>query len=218
MLSQVVMVYTKKSFPSSLCPKRSAQAYELFSNGKTPIQVAIALNLRQTEVTEFYREYWILEHQYDLNQIYEQIKGDIGSFLNLHKLAKAAGMNAQHVVNVLKIANDHLPSVEQRCEKLKREVDSLEGDKRNSAMILQELSDQISDLRNTHDSYRLSCDEEKRQMAELHQQKMKLEALVNDFQNKNEEYLKITKTAGDEVLGGLSNVKMLLRSSLFSCN
>jgi hypothetical protein len=84
---------------------QAAQAYELFSKGKTPIQVAIALNLRQNEVTEFYREYWILQHQYDLNHVYDEIKGDIISFLNLHKLAKAAGMNAQHVVNVLKIAN-----------------------------------------------------------------------------------------------------------------
>jgi hypothetical protein len=84
---------------------QAAQAYELFSKGKTPIQVAIALNLRQNEVTDFYREYWILQHQYDLNHVYDEIKGDIISFLNLHKLAKAAGMNVQHVVNVLEIAN-----------------------------------------------------------------------------------------------------------------
>ena len=113
---------------------QAAQAYKLFSNGKTPIQVATALNLRQTEVTEFYREYWILKHQYDLNKIYEEIKGDIGSFLNLHKLAKVAGMNAQHVVNVLKIANNHLPAAKQRYENLKREEASLKAGNRNSAI------------------------------------------------------------------------------------
>ena len=125
-------------------------------------------------------------------------------------------MNTQHVIRLLTIANNHLPSVEQRCEELKREVYSLEGDKRNSAMILQELSDQISDLRNTSDSCRLSCEEEKRQMAELHQKKMKLEALVNDFQDNNEEYLKVIKNVGEEVLGGLSNVKMFLRCAILS--
>jgi hypothetical protein len=60
--------------------------------------------------------------------------------------------------------------------------DTLEGDRRNSTMILQELSDHISDLRNTSYSCRLSCEQEKRQIAELHQKKVKLEALVNDFQ------------------------------------
>jgi hypothetical protein len=34
-------------------------------------------------------------------------------------------MNTQHVVNLLKIANNHLPSVEQRCEKLKIEAKPL---------------------------------------------------------------------------------------------
>ena len=53
-------------------------------------------------------------------------------------------------------------------------------------------------------------------MAELHQKKVKLEGLVNDFQDNNEEYLKIIKTVGEEVLGGLSNVKMFLRYALLS--
>jgi transposase len=195
---------------------QAAQAYKLFSAGKSPVEVAIALNLRQAEVTEFYKEYWILEHQYDLSQIYEEIKGDIGSFLNLYKLAKAEGMNIQQVIRLLKIANDHLPAVKQRYESLKREVDSLEGDKRNSAMILQQLSDHISDLCNTSDSFSLSCEEEKRQVAELHQKKTKLEALVNDFQNNNEIYLQIKQTVKREVEIAFANRRQLLRLTLVS--
>jgi hypothetical protein len=194
----------------------SSQAYKFFSEGKTPIGVAIALNLRETDVAQLYKEYWTLCHLHDLTRVYVEIKGDIVSFLHLYKLAKSAGMNAQQVIRLLNIANNHLPSVEQKCEKLKREVYSLEGDKRNSTMILQELSDQISDLRNTSDSCRLSCEQEKRQMAELHQKKMKLETLVNDFQDNNEEYLKVITNVGEEVLSGLSNVKMFLRYALLS--
>jgi hypothetical protein len=195
---------------------QAAQAYKLFSDGKSPVDVAIALNLRQAEVTEFYREYWKLKQLYDLSQVYEEIKDDISSFVNLYRLSMAAGMNTQHVVNLLKIANNHLPAVEQRCQELKREVYSLEGDKRNSVMILQELSDQISDLRNTSDSCRLSCEEEKRQMAELHRKKVKLEAFVNDFQDSNEEYFKVIKSVIDKVLGVLSDKKILLRYALLS--
>jgi transposase len=36
---------------------QAAQAYKLFSDGNSPVDVAIELNLRQAEVTEFYREY-----------------------------------------------------------------------------------------------------------------------------------------------------------------
>ena len=43
----------EKTSSSSL----STKAYELLSQGKTAIQVAIALNIRQSEATEYYREY-----------------------------------------------------------------------------------------------------------------------------------------------------------------
>ena len=94
---------------------QAAQAYKLFSDGKSAVDVAIALNLRQAEVTEFYREYWKLEQLYDLSEVYEEIKGDIHSFVNLYRLSKTAGMNTQQVVNLLNIANNHLPAVKQRA-------------------------------------------------------------------------------------------------------
>jgi hypothetical protein len=131
-------------------------------------------------------------------------------------LAKAAGMNAQHIVKLLTIANNCLPSVEYRYEKLKRELNSLEGSIKNSTMIVQELSDQISYSHDILDSNRSSCEEERRQMVELHQKMIRLEALVNDFQDNNEEYLKIIKTVGEEMLSVLSNPKVFLRFALLS--
>jgi hypothetical protein len=200
----------KKSMSSS------SQAYKLFSEGKSPLQVAIELNLRDAQVSELYKEYWNLKNLHDLSQVYEEIRSGIYSFVQLYKLAKAAGMNSQHVVNVLKIANNHLPAVEQRYENLTRQVYSLEGDKRNSAMIVQELSNQITELQNTSESYRSSCEEERRQMGELYQKMARQEALVDDFQNNSEEYIKITRAVGDKVLGVLSNTKVLLRYALLS--
>ncbi len=38
----------------------SSKAYELLSQGKKPLQVAIELNIRQSEATKYYREYWKL--------------------------------------------------------------------------------------------------------------------------------------------------------------
>jgi DNA-binding CsgD family transcriptional regulator len=39
----------------------STQAYKLFSKGKTPLEVSIELNLRESEATKFCREYWKLK-------------------------------------------------------------------------------------------------------------------------------------------------------------
>ena len=39
----------------------STQAYQLFSEGKTAIEVAIELNLPASKVSKLYREYWHLK-------------------------------------------------------------------------------------------------------------------------------------------------------------
>jgi hypothetical protein len=39
---------------------KEAQAYKLFYEGKSPIEVAIALNLREPDVTRLYKESWNL--------------------------------------------------------------------------------------------------------------------------------------------------------------
>src|SRR5215210_8391443 len=59
----------------------SAQAYELFSQGKTPLQVAISLKIRQSVPTKLYREYWKLKRLHKLNLIYKKTNGKLSSFL-----------------------------------------------------------------------------------------------------------------------------------------
>jgi DNA-binding CsgD family transcriptional regulator len=122
----------------------SSQAYQLFSQGKTPLEVAIALNLREEDATQYYKEYWNLKHLYNLNQVYEEVKDDgIQHFLSLYKSAKAAGMGIQQVISLLKIANNHLPAVEYRLQELRKEKASLEAGNRNSAILFQDLNDQV---------------------------------------------------------------------------
>jgi hypothetical protein len=123
----------------------SSQAYKLFSEGKTPIQVAITLNLREPEARQFYLEYWNLQHLYSLHEIYQEIKTNIRHFLNLYKSAVAAGFNVQQVIRLLNIANNDLPAVENRCYQLKKEEVSLNYRNQNAAKAFQDLSNQISD-------------------------------------------------------------------------
>ena len=80
----------------------STQAYKLFSQAKTPVEVAIELGLNEKQVTKHYREYWKLKGLHKLTIVYEEIKDDIAYFVKLHRLSKAAGMNTDSVVNLLK--------------------------------------------------------------------------------------------------------------------
>jgi transposase len=110
----------------------ASQAYKLFSDRKNPLEVAIALNLGESEVTKFYKEYWKLKQLHNLNTVYEELQGDIEPFLRLYRLSKSKGMGVKQVVNFLTIANDDLPDIQCRYERLKREVNTLEFNKQQS--------------------------------------------------------------------------------------
>jgi hypothetical protein len=56
---------------------------------------------------------------------YEEIKGDIDPFLKLHKLSKAKGIGVKQVVNLHQIANNDLPAIEKRFQRLRNEISML---------------------------------------------------------------------------------------------
>ena len=193
-----------------------AQACKLFSDRKTPLEVAIALNLRESEATKFYKEYWKLKRLHILTLIYEETKGDIEPFLRLYRLSKAKGMGAQQVVNLLEIANEDLPDIQCRYERLKREVSTLEFNKQQSHIALSYFNNQIETQRKALTSYRVSSIRERREIEKLYNEKAKLEALVTQFKSNNEEYLKIKHTAEEKVKSVLSDGKLLLKFATLS--
>jgi predicted transcriptional regulator len=194
----------------------STQAYKLFSDGNTPIEVAVALNLKESEITRFYKEYCKLSHMHDLNIVYEEVKGDIIPFLKLYRSARSAGMSEEHVVNLLRTANNNLPAIEHRYERLKQEVNSLETRKLNSNKDLQDLRKRILNSRKLLDSCDLTYTQQAEKIAGLQAKKILLEDLVRRFENNNEEYLKINQTVKDKVSSILHDGKVLLRLALYS--
>jgi hypothetical protein len=81
----------------------------LFSEGKTPLEVAIELNLKEPEATKYYREHWKLKRLHKLDLIYEDIKDDIVQIAKLHRRMKAADIGVEQVINLIKIANIAIP-------------------------------------------------------------------------------------------------------------
>src|SRR5919112_967364 len=123
----------------------STQSYKLFSEGKTPFEVAIYLNLRESEVTKFYREHWQLKQLHNLNVVYEEIKDDIGFFAKLYKLAKAKGMDVEQIVNLLKIANNDLSALEEQAKRQRREIGNLYNEKAILEAIVTEFKSNNED-------------------------------------------------------------------------
>ena len=186
----------------------SSRAYKLFSEGKSRVQVAIELNIRASEAIIFQREYWELKDLHNLNQIYQEIKGNTRHVVNLYKSVKATGMVVQHIITLLKVANNNLPSVEYRHKRLKQEVISLQEQKRN-------LYNQVTAEGNSLGYYRVACQREIANFENLQNRRMNEESLARHFQNSNSEYVKIYKFVEEKVRATLSEVKPLVYLALF---
>ncbi len=75
----------------------AVQAYELFSKSKTPLQVAIDLNIGEGQATQYYSEYLRLVQLDDVTKIYLELKGNVWYFVSLCKAAKSAKMTVPKV-------------------------------------------------------------------------------------------------------------------------
>jgi len=188
----------KQDIKESLSP--STQAYHLFSKGKTPIEVAIALDLSESETTKYYEEYLDLKQMHDLRMVYEEIGGDIAHFLKLYKLSKDAHMNPEHVVNLLQMSNEYLPLLEQKYKRLTKEIDSLESEKQKLRHLENQIRTSIKIL-----------DEYKEEIRNLQKKKIRLQILMSSGQ-----YKKIRQIAEEEVTNSLSKRRDLLKLAVSS--
>jgi hypothetical protein len=105
----------------------SSRAFELYIQQKTPIEVAIALNLEAKEAIRYYQDYIMLLGLTEFTKVYLQIKDNPWPFVNLFKLSQNSGMRDVEVVELLKIANGYLPRVRLEYDRVKEEKNSLEA-------------------------------------------------------------------------------------------
>jgi DNA repair exonuclease SbcCD ATPase subunit len=179
----------KRDIKESLSP--SSQAYRLFSKGKTPIEVAISLNLSEAETSEYYEEYLKLKQMDELKTVYDEIGDGIVHFLKLYRLSKSAHMSPEHVVNLLQLSNEYLP--------LTKEMDSMELEKQR----LRDVGNQVNTLTKVLEKY-------KGEVKSLRKEKTKLSTLIAQFENCNE-YKRIRQIAEEEVTNSLSKRRDLLK-------
>src|SRR5918912_693338 len=192
------------------------QAYELFSKGKKPLEVAIILNLGQAQVTAYYADYLKLIQLDDITKIYQELGSGVWDFVKLCKEAKAAKMGTPQIVNLLKIANNHLPSVEHRYEQLQTHNNQLESIVKTKSEELQDINSLKTDAIKNLDSIKLEYRREMALLQGLQQQREKLEAFVHNYKNNDEEYIKVIKSIENNINDSLSDKKPFLKLAIFS--
>jgi len=194
----------------------AVQAYELFSKGKTLLEVTIDLNLGQAQATGYYGEYLKLVGLDNITKIYMEFQGDTSYFVELCEEAKAAKMGVSQVVNLLRIANNYLPSVEHRYGELQEENNFLDSILPIKRKEIQDLSSYTTHMSKRLDTFKSECEKESAVFHDLIYQSAKLHTFVNNFKNNDPTYIKLVKTSRDEILRILSEKKALLSLAVLS--
>ncbi|HYX54595.1 MAG TPA: hypothetical protein VE818_00415 [Nitrososphaeraceae archaeon] len=195
----------------------SSQANTLFSKGKKPVEVAIALNLRDPEATKLYREYCKLNRLTILNSIFKETNGKLEPILKLYrKLIKEKGMSIEQVDNAVDIAANKLPYMESLYEQVEEQVDKMQYKIQLSEKHLHSANDEIASANALVNSYHMLCERKRQEAENLNNDISRLETVISQFKDNNEEYLKIKNTVEEEVNKLLTDGKTLLQFAVAS--
>ena len=141
---------TRESLKGDTITSDETKAIELFSKGKRPIEVKIALNIKVPEEVEiYYKAYWKLVGLHQLYKYYETgIKNDLHSFLKLYSKAKELGISNDDVIRALKYLND-IPFLGIRFKQLENKIKNLTIRKEHLISELDELEFSINKFKNS---------------------------------------------------------------------
>jgi hypothetical protein len=191
----------------------SAEAYKLFSEDKTTVQVATMLNLPASKVTKLHREYWMLRGLDKLNTIYKETNGKIWIVLKLYKeLIKKRHMSIEKVANVVEIAIHNLPHMETLYIQAKDQAEKMQRTIQRLANDIAGLEYKISILDKIAFSSEQDCKRKEQQVQELTDQKNRLERLIVNISN-GEGYSNLKQVAKENVKAVLSDNKKLISIS-----
>jgi predicted transcriptional regulator len=104
---------------------KDTQAIKLFSQGKTPVDVVVELDLSPDEASRIYREFWKLKGLHQLDATYEEIKNDMPSSLRLFRMMKKEGFAEKDILELLKHSKQ-LSSLDLIVDSRRKKVKLLE--------------------------------------------------------------------------------------------
>jgi predicted HTH domain antitoxin len=185
----------------------SSKAYELFSEGKTSVQVATTLNLREPEVSKLHKEYWKLRGRDVLNLIHKETNGKIWSLWKLYQqLVKQRGMNISQITNIVEIAIHKLPFMETLYGQAKDQAEKMQCTIQRLANDIESLKYKLSILDKAALCSEQECWRTKQQLQELTAKKDRLEKWIANISN-NDDLKQIVK---ENVKAALSENKQVI--------
>jgi hypothetical protein len=81
-----------------------SQSLQLFQRGYSKLEVAIELELTDSEIIEEYKQFMVLNEFDGLGEFYDQTAGNMGSYLLFYKELKLDGISIRDAIEGVKLA------------------------------------------------------------------------------------------------------------------
>jgi hypothetical protein len=104
------------------------QAFELFLQGSSPVQVAIDLELETDRTMTFLYDFLRLQNMHRAAKILKENKDQLAPFVKLFewlKINNTRGKDIRYAIEMI----SNIKALEQRKDKLKKEVESIKGER-----------------------------------------------------------------------------------------
>jgi hypothetical protein len=168
----------------------SSRAFELYIKEKTPVEVAIALNIEAEKAINYYHQYFMLLGITEFERVYLQIKDSIWQFVNLVKLLQNVRIGDDEIIELLRIANGYLPRVRLEYDRVNEEINSHKTELNswkaaitNEVQTYQRFVDRNITLKNREDELLSTISELEAKQTELQKTIARLKQQVSEFQD-----------------------------------
>jgi hypothetical protein len=126
---------------------QTTQAIKMFSEGKTPVDVVIELDLPADEVREIYRQFLELKNMYKLIEVYDEMQNYLPSLLELFRIIESRGLNKNDIVDVLMLINTgQVPFLQKKVANLTNAIEWLGNEIKKKEYILSTLNNRMREL------------------------------------------------------------------------
>ena len=159
---------------------KQSQALKLFQDGKKNIEISIELGLTAAETTDLQNQYRKLIGDDKFCEVYEVIKDDIFSLLELYELMKEQELTADDAVNAVRDKRA-LPLISYEYNMLNKQVSPLRQEVDELTQEREELEEKTDALREEREELEEKTDALREEREELEEKTDALREIRDDL-------------------------------------
>jgi hypothetical protein len=192
----------------------NVKAYNLFDEGKSPLEVTAELNLPGPQVQQFYVEYMNMRRMHKVVIIYQEIQDSMGYFLKLFRLGKREDLTPEQIMKLVQMS-ESIHKLQDKLQDLESEVSDVSRRKSIGQEELKNLHKEIEDTQEKLNLVDKTFNVKYEELKEACSQAQKLQHYVEQFKE-GQDYEELESTVRSEVGKTILDNKKLLQNALFS--